>query len=108
SADAESIAPLADKLHDDLVSTRINFRQRHVLGRDPDESLAYRDVAAFAGDAGLDGRNHLVRVRIDARDRPVPLIEAPPRSFSDRQEPRLWSHSYFRSQLPALRIDAAQ
>src|ERR1044072_4471935 len=98
-ADPQGIAALADELHNDPVGSRVDLGQRNGLGGNPDGSFADRDVPARTGDAGLNGRDHPIRVWIDARDRTVALIEGPHRSFADREKTRIWPDWNFRGHL---------
>src|SRR4051795_11118381 len=75
--DTQGVSTFANELHAHRIGGRIDLRERYVDRRDPDEAVSHRNVAALPGDAGLDGGDDAVRLRIDAGHRSVALIERP-------------------------------
>src|SRR4051812_4003687 len=88
-AGANRIAPLAVELLRDLVGRGIDAGNRVLERRRPHRSFSGRNLAAAAGDAGLDCGDDLVRLRVDARDRAVALVERPHAAFADGEKTRL-------------------
>src|SRR5262249_1772663 len=100
----QGVSTYADKLHDDLVRRRIDLGQRFAgrisrFGRNPDESFPGRNIAAYAGDVGLNSRDHFICRWVDPRNTSIALIEDPDSTLANGEEMRPWSDLSLRGHL---------
>src|SRR5579862_407713 len=103
-AHTQRVAAFSYVLSDDAVGGWIDFRERFADGRHPHSALPYRDVAAGARHAHLNGRGNLVGGRIHARYAAVSLIERPNAAQPGGQESRRRAHRDVGDHFLGLRI----
>src|SRR5262245_44598347 len=109
SRDADSAAP--GRWPEDVrdpVGLSVDPLEQRLGGTNPHAKAVRMNVAAGARHAGLDRGGHPIRLRVDATDGAVALVQRPDRPSTGRDEPRLRTHWNRRDHGVGLRVDALE